>query len=66
MRTSLMFFSCCACADLFAAGYGSFDARRQGPGAAVCFSLKDPINPIFERQTVSGDLVSFVSEHMPL
>ncbi|CAL5224786.1 g7529 [Coccomyxa viridis] len=40
--------------DLFAAGYGSFNAQRQGPGAAICFSLKDPVNPIFERHTASG------------
>ena len=44
-------------ADLFAAGYGSFDAQRQGKGAAVCYSLKDPLNPIFGRQTASGDIV---------
>lgn len=41
-------------ADLFAAGYGSFDAQRQGTGAVLCFSLKDPATPAFERQTPSG------------
>ena len=46
--------SCCGCADLFAAGYGSFDAQRQGAGAVVCFSLKDPSTPESQHQTSSG------------
>ena len=41
-------------ADLFAAGYGSFDAARQGAGAVVCFSLKSPATPEFEHATRSG------------
>ena len=46
--------SWCCCADLFAAGYGSFDAQRQGTGAVVCFSLKDPSTPESQHQTSSG------------
>jgi len=47
---------CCA-ADLFAVGYGSFDVQRQGMGAVLCFSFKDPATPVFERQTASGELL---------
>jgi dynein intermediate chain 1 len=41
-------------ADLFAAGYGSFDSQRQGAGAVVCFSLKSPATPEFQLATRSG------------
>ena len=52
-RTSCI-LSWFSCADLFAAGYGSFDAQRQGAGAVVCFSLKAPSPPESQHQTPSG------------
>ncbi|KAK9902835.1 hypothetical protein WJX75_008028 [Coccomyxa subellipsoidea] len=41
-------------ADLFAAGYGSFDAAMQGTGAIACFTLKNPSAPEFLMSTRSG------------
>lgn len=41
-------------ADLLAAGYGSFDAARQGAGAVACFTLKNPSAPEFLFKTRSG------------
>ncbi len=41
-------------ADLFVAGFGSFDAQRQGAGVVAAFTLKAPATPEFEFVTRSG------------
>ena len=44
-------------ADLFIAGFGSFDAQRQGAGVVAAFTLKAPATPEFEFVTRSGGVV---------
>lgn len=41
-------------ADLFAAGYGSYDFSRQCPGIVGIFTLKNPSHPEFMYTTDSG------------
>ncbi|KAL7748484.1 hypothetical protein RI367_006179 [Sorochytrium milnesiophthora] len=42
--------------DFFAAGFGSYDFTRQGPGLICCFSLKNTSYPEFVFHTDSGVL----------
>ena len=42
--------------DLFAAGYGSYEFSKQGPGIVACFSLKNPSFPEYVFNTESGVL----------
>ena len=41
-------------ADLFAAGYGSYDFLRQAGGSIACFTLKNPSHPECLLTTSSG------------
>ena len=41
-------------ADLFAAGYGSYDFLRQAGGSVACFTLKNPSQPECLLTTSSG------------
>jgi len=45
-------------ADLFAAGYGSYDFLRQAGGSVACFSLKNPSHPECLLTTASGVLLN--------
>lgn len=51
--------------ELFAIGYGSYNFMKPRPGRISIFSMKNPLNPHFSFDTVSGIMAMDFSEDHP-